>query len=369
MNFENQTKYAAGWTLGFEPDGRELLVVAVKATFVIPKNGGLPEIAEEQVPLVEADEFTGKPGYSATLYETDYAHRKPYCDILLNGSAYAPEGRPTDRVKVSLQVGRLKKGFAVIGDRKWDRIMMKDTPSLPLRFVRKTISYDNAFGGADTDPQREDKVETYVLNPIGVGYYPLSSDKHLEGKPLANTEELGRPIKAAKKGKFRPMSFGPVGRNFGQRIKFAGTYDRNWLENRVPFWPDDFDSRYFQASPTDQLIPYPQGGEPVVFQNLTPNGICAFALPKPEFPVVVVDHRHEARQMLPNIDTVLFEPDLERFTVTGRISFPLRRNCFEIKEVIIGESMKGWKRKQRSGVKPYYKGISKFIEARKRGRL
>ena len=84
MDFVNETKVEAGWTLGFEPDGRELLVVAIKATFKIPKFGDEPELAENQVPLTAADEFTGEPGYSATLYETDYAHRKPFCDVLLN---------------------------------------------------------------------------------------------------------------------------------------------------------------------------------------------------------------------------------------------------------------------------------------------
>jgi len=67
MNFVNETKFEADWTLGFEPDGRELLVVAIKATFQIPKNGDEPELAEEQVPLTEADEFTGEPGFSATF--------------------------------------------------------------------------------------------------------------------------------------------------------------------------------------------------------------------------------------------------------------------------------------------------------------
>ncbi len=66
----NATKMQAGYTMGMQPDGRELLVVVVKGTFTIPKNDEEPQLAQEQVPLVEADEFTGEPGFSAPLYES-----------------------------------------------------------------------------------------------------------------------------------------------------------------------------------------------------------------------------------------------------------------------------------------------------------
>lgn len=365
MNFENHTNYSAGWTLGFEPDGRELLVVAIKATFRISQNGGSPEPAEDQAPLIDADEFSGEPGYSATLYETDYAHRKPFCDVLLNGSAYAPDGRPSKSVEVGLQVGNIKKAFNVIGDRLWDRIMMVNSPTSPIPFVRKPISYDRAYGGVDKDHKDEEKVKTYALNPVGIGYYPLSSGKQLEGKPLPNTEEVGKPINNSKAGKFKPMAFGPLGRNFVPRVKYAGTYDQNWLDNQAPFWPDDFDYLYFQSAPIDQRIAYPVGGERVILQNLTPIGVSTFTLPKLDIPVLMVPYKGKAKQMRPVIDTVLIEPDLECFTMTVRISYPLGRNCFELKDVIVGETMKRWRRKQLAGSKPYYKGIAGFIKAQK----
>lgn len=365
MNFENQTKYPAGWTLGFEPDGRELLVVVVKATFGIPDDGSPPKPNQEQVPLTEADEFTGEPGYSATLYESDYAHRKPFCDVLLNGSAYAPAKRPAERVTVSLQVGSMKKAFNVLGDRRWDRIMMQNTPSLPVPFMQKKISYDNAFGGTDADIGDKHPVKTYALNPIGVGYYPISSGKQLEGKPLANTEEIGHPVRAAKTGNFRPMSFGALGRNFLSRLQFAGTYDRDWLDRHAPFWPDNFDYRYFQAASQDQRIAHPKGGEPVILKNLTPQGITAFALPAFEVPVLLIAHRDKPRQVVPIVDTLLFEPDLHRFTLTSRISLPLKRNCFELKDVVIGETLKRRQRRQRAGNKPYFKGLAQFTKTKK----
>src|SRR5262245_50956575 len=114
MNLTNSTKFPAAYTMGMEPSGRELLVVVVKATFTIPVEGGEPQRAAEQVPLVEADVFSGEPGLSAPIVESDFAPRKPKCDVILNGSAHAPGGKPAESVPVMLQVGTMSKSFNVV---------------------------------------------------------------------------------------------------------------------------------------------------------------------------------------------------------------------------------------------------------------
>jgi hypothetical protein len=82
----------AGYTMGTEPSGRESLIVVVKGTFRQPAAGETVRLAEEQLPLVMADTFTGQPGYSAPYYEVDYAPHKPRCDVLLFNCA-APAWR------------------------------------------------------------------------------------------------------------------------------------------------------------------------------------------------------------------------------------------------------------------------------------
>lgn len=363
MDFVNETKVESGWTLGFEPDGRELLVVAIKATFQIPKNGEEPELAQEQVPLTEADEFTGEPGFSATLYETDYAHRKPFCDVLLNGSAYAPDGRPKNSVRVALRVGSMNKSFNVVGDRMWDRLILYTKPTPHRPFVRIPITYDRAYGGADKHPDKIDKIKTYTKNPIGVGYYPYSNGKHLIGKPLPNTEEIGKPIKS-KNGNYLPMSFGPIGRNFKSRIPFVGTYNQEWLDYVAPFWPDDFDYRYFQATSPDQQIPYPKGGEMVILQNLTPEGLTKFQIPRLSMPVIFVQYRGKDIIKEAVLDTILIEPDHKRFMLTWRVPLPFKKNCFELKQVITGDMprTRQWEVRAAAIGKPYFKGISEYIK-------
>lgn len=100
MELLNATGMQAAYTMGMAPGGRELLMVTVKGTFSIPAPGEDPELAKEQIPLVEADTVTGVPAHSTSVYEADYPLRKPRFDVLLLGSTYAPEGKRAERVQV-----------------------------------------------------------------------------------------------------------------------------------------------------------------------------------------------------------------------------------------------------------------------------
>jgi len=350
--------------MGFQQDGREFLIVAVKATFDIPQDGEEPTLAKEQASLVESDEFTGDPGLSATRYESDYAHRKPFCDVLVNGSAHAPRGEPTERVTVGLQVGPIHKRFEVVGERVWEKFLFWTAALPPAPFVTLPISYDRAYGGVDKMEKNPEKIKTYSDNPVGRGYYPLSKGKALIGKPLPNTQEIGRPAKAVR-GKYRPMSFGPLGRNFKCRLPFTGTYDQKWLDEQFPFFPNDFDYQYFQCAPADQQMPYPTGGEEICLENLTQSGVKHFRVPKMPMPVLFIPRRGEAKQHEAVVDTILIEPDLSRFMLTWRTSFPLKRNCFEIRQMIVGETVSGYRRRTIRARKTHYASLEELIRANK----
>jgi hypothetical protein len=361
MHFVNDSPLQAGWCLGFQLDGRETVVVAIKGTYSLDPPAD-PQLAAEQVPLTKADEFTGEPGSSAPRYETDYSHRKLLCDVLVNGSAHAPGGKPAEVVTVGLHLGPIKKRFEVIGDRIWSRNIAGLAPSAPRRFVKLPISYDRAYGGVDVSAQKAD-VDSYVDNPVGVGYYPKSKGDKLIGKPLPNTQEIGRPA-VDPKGAYRPMSFSPAGRNFKFRAQYVGTYDKKWLETRVPLLPLDFDYRYYQCAAEDQQMPYPVGGEPVVLENLTPAGVTRFQLPTRQVPVLFVPHQGQSKQVAAVIDTVLIEPDLGRFSLTWRAWLPLAKSIFEIERVIIGKTAQEFDIAKRRAAKPHYAGLGELAKGR-----
>jgi hypothetical protein len=341
MELINSTRMTTGYTMGLEPSGRELLVVVVKGTFRIPtEQGARLALGEEQVPPVMSDVFFGEPGLSAPKYEIDFAPRKQRCDVLLNGYAYAPDGRPADRVPVGLRIGGWSKSFAVVGARMW---YMSAGPraTAPAPFTRTVISYDHAFGG--TDYRHEDPAQhaAYMPNPSGRGFHRHLVHRWLEGSLLPNTEELGVEVQRPD-GRYRPMSFGALGRHWEPRYRYAGTYDQDWLDNVFPFLPPDFDEQYYQAAPLDQQLPLPSGEQLVALRNLTPEGRRDFVLPHFEAPIHVFPRKGEREDLKAPLDTILIEPDLERVTLTWRCARPLRRSLHEIAQVLVGRKGKEW---------------------------
>jgi hypothetical protein len=360
MKLLNASGMAAGYTLGMNPSGTEWVVVAVKGTFSLPKRQGEePKLASEQVPLVDADLFTGEPGFSATLVECDYALEKPRCDVLLNGAAYAPGGRPTQRVMVGLQIGNWRKSFAACGDRVWRNAGVAYIASEPVPFVRMPISYDNAFGGSDDRLRDPVNYRQYPPNPVGRGWRYHRYPERITDSPLPNTEEPGDPVRDPQ-GKYRPVAFGPIGRGWPSRIRYAGTYDQDWIDNVFPFLPADFDTRYYQCAPEDQQIAAPQGGERVILANLTPDGRREFPFPAVEMPIVFFRRHADRVETKGAIDTVLFEPEAERFTVVWRANLKLHRDIFEAPKVVVGKMSRAWWRSIETG-KTYYTSLGAAV--------
>jgi hypothetical protein len=347
MELINATRMTAGYNMGLEPSGRELLVVVIKGTFRFPQPGEPVShfaLHEKQLPLVMADTFTGEPGLSAPVYEVDFAPRKQHCDILLLGDAHAPQGRPATRVDVGLRVGNWQKSFTAVGPRHWDCGRATLRASSPEPFVTQPLSYDVAFGGTDLFHDDPSQHAAFMANPAGIGFHKHLRKEWVDGKPLPLTEEAGQSVTDTN-GAYRPMSFGPVGRGWEPRSKFAGTYDDAWLEKHFPFLPADFDERYFQAAPLDQQVPlstFGAGPIEVVLSNLTQEGTTRFTIPNLVAPVHVFPKRGEREDFTATLDTIVIEPDLQRFSLTWRVARPLKKSMHEIAQVLVGKKGRDW---------------------------
>jgi hypothetical protein len=347
VNLVNATRMVAGCTLGMEPSGREFLIVAVKGTFRIPaESGARLNLHEEQVPLVTSDVFHGEPGRSAPQYEIDFALHKTSCDVLLNGCAYAPGGRPATRVTVGMQIGSWSKSFAVVGDRVWFTAGGVQA-SEPLPFVQMPICYDRAFGGVDGYHKDPAQHAAFAPNPVGRGFHKHLTDEWLAGSPLPNSEELAIAV-IRPDGEYRPMSFGPIGRNWTPRYLYAGTYGQAWLDNEFPFLPADFDVRYYQSAPADQQLPLPVGEQSVALLNLTPDGRRDFILPHFEAPIHIFPVKGAREDLRALVDTIVIEPQLERVTMTWRVARALKKNMSEIAQVLVGRRGREWWQKRES---------------------
>lgn len=360
MQLYNTTPGVAGYTIAKRPDGRDLVVVVVKGTFGFPTEDDTPRLAEEQEPLREADTFAGEPGLSAPVSESDFSPPKTRCDVLLAGSAFAPGGRPVERLTVRLAVGSMSKSFDVVGPRVWKGNRLGVWASPPERFTEMPISYANAFGGIDKTGKHP---VFYPTNPAGVGFCTHSSSETAGDKPLPNTEVTGQPIEDPR-GPYAPMAFGPIGRGWQPRSLYAGTYDDKWLEQDFPFLPSDFSDEYFQCAPADQQMEYPEGGERVELENLTPEGRFAFELPRLLVPVEFFLQDGSSNQVSGTIDTIALDTMKRTLTLTWRAAMPLRRSLFEVPQVVVGRMPRGWYHARSIG-KPYYRTLGAFLESKR----
>ena len=198
------------------------------------------------------------------------------------------------------------------------------------------------YGGRSTPVVMGDRV--YVQNPVGRGFHKHIRMEWVEGMPLPATEEIDRSVRIPG-GDYRPMAFGPIGRSWEPRFRFAGTYDDVWREKHFPFLPPDFDEQYFQAAPFDQQVPldhFRHGPAEVVLANLTPGGQARFTIPLLNAPVHVFTQDGEREDHSAMLDTVVIEPDEGRFSLTWRATRPLKKDIFEIAQVLVGKKGREW---------------------------
>lgn len=356
----NSTKLAAGYAPGRLKSGQLCLVVVAKATYDFPEEQGKPlKLAREQVEPLSADIPSGDPETTPALLENDYAPFKPQCDVIVLGSAHAPDNEPSTKVRVGVQLGGWSKQFDVLGDRYWLKGMTGWQPSKPEPFVQKPLSWMIAYGG--TDPYKEGQIKTFPSNPSGIGYWHRL-DNRLQGMPVPSTEQPGKPIKNPG-GHYLPQGFGPVGRHWIPRRNYAGTYDEQWKKERAPYLPADFDERYYQCAPEDQQRPYLTGAEPITLLNLVPEGMFQFRLPTRLSISTSAQMADGSRVIEPaHADTLIIDADQRKVMVVWRAHFPVKQGLNEYQTLLVGKPTPGWERARLAG--KFYVPLTKLKESK-----
>ncbi|WP_437594318.1 DUF2169 family type VI secretion system accessory protein [Sorangium sp. So ce1000] len=347
MELVNATNLDMNATESLDKSGRPWLVVVAKATYRIPAHpAAAPELSDRPRGLLYKDVFEGEDGLSTPLFENDLVPFKPACDVIVKGSARAPQGNPVTETTAGIKVGPIEKAIRVLGNRTWVKRLSGYEPSRPAPFVSVPITYSRAFGGAfDHRAIGSDDPADFLAHPanlVGCGYARGKFLKLLEGRPAPNLEAPGVPISDPEK-LYAPMSLGPIARNWAPRLALAGTYDQTWRDEIFPLLPPDFDERYHQSAPADQQMPYPKGGEEVTLLNLlSASGVASFRLPDLELPMVALSRRHGHTALAPVVDTLAIDADAATFDLVWRARLPLARSIDEIHTVAAGSVCKRW---------------------------
>ncbi|MGC3987178.1 MAG: DUF2169 domain-containing protein [Pseudorhodoferax sp.] len=321
----NNTAYAGGRVWGRDKEGVHQWIVAIKGTFDILPDGRVVRAEQQLEPLLLAESH-GEEGQSSLRYDADLAGPKPTTDILLNGTAHAPKGRPCGEFMVSLRVAGIHKQIKVFGHRTWKNGLLGPAPSAPAPVAQVPIVYERAYGGfdrSDPDPARQ-RMDT--RNPVGCGLVTQA------GAPLPNFEYPGGRMEHAG-----PAGFGPLASYWSPRRECQGTYDDAWRNGRFPLLPADWDPRALLSAPADQRpAQHLRGGELVELENLTPGGTLRFVLPRHYFSFrTAIDRRVE--EHTGRLATVVIEPDHPRVIMVWESVLAVRNEVDYLDETVVTE--------------------------------
>jgi hypothetical protein len=306
---KNETAFAFESLFMADEEGRPLLVPVIKATFEIEPSGLVR--AEEQAAVNPAGESYGDPAETSYRYEPECALPKVATDVVLVGSALAPKAG-TREMLVAFQVGALKKGVRVVGDRVFVKGAVGVGMTNPVPFERIPLQWERAFGGWDRSHSDEKKHTYEPRNPVGRGFRGGGS-RFEEGVQCPNLEEPARPFKGWGDHP-PPAAFGFLSPSWQPRAGYAGTYDKNWEATRAPFLPKDFDRRYFSAAPSDLVAKgFLRGDEAIVASGVAPDGGTSFKLPAVAPPRVTLGHAGRPDQLVgTKLDTVIVDTDARK---------------------------------------------------------
>ena len=331
LQLDNETPFETHLSVMPDATGVDTLFVALKATFTL---GSRVQLAEEQVPVVVADQYLGEPGVSSLEAAGEVHLARPGTDLVLTGEAVAPGARPVDRLDVAVMAAGRGKVVRVFGDRQWYSGATGVQPGRPRPFVRMPLVYERAFGGA-MDGAGAGAGAFEPRNPVGVGFWAGRPASGAVGRPVPNLEDP-RQLLQAPGDRPPPACFAPVAPSWQPRAGFAGTYDRQWQRTRSPLLPADFDARFFNVAPPELTFPgHLQGGEPVQVSGVSPDGLLSFHLPVCRLVATVALGRDLQRPPL-SLEKVHIQPGEGRLCLLWRAALPCDKQAMKVRAVHVG---------------------------------
>jgi hypothetical protein len=325
MSFANQTSFAAQPVPLVDREGRDVLAVVVKATFVVDRSGRAG-LAEAPSPVRLADELLDPENPRSSLrFASDIALEKVGTDVVIVGDAVAPA--KVKALDVVVKVKQRLVPLRVHGPRLFfaGAFGVGIGPAAP--FERVPVIYERAYGGMASDLS---VVE--LRNPSGVGV--AANAAALVGTPAPQIEHPERPHAWAG-DRHAPVGFGALMTHWSPRRERAGTFDDRWRATRMPLVPEDHDARYGNvAHPSLQFEEHLTAGVLVGIQGMSPEPLI-FALPA--LPVAVCARFATGErevQRLP-IDTVVIEPEARRIELCARGVVRIGRGKRALREVVV----------------------------------
>ncbi|WP_028672268.1 DUF2169 family type VI secretion system accessory protein [Saccharospirillum impatiens] len=254
---EIATALLPGWTA----TGEAAEVLVAKVSFSFNADGELTPIVAD--PIVMADDYPNDdPENEAPAAGIEAVPFKQGAEWWLVGSAYSDEPRPFFPVQVRLTTSggeHSQKHLVVYGKRHWQKTWRGWVASPPEPITQQPIGYEVSYGGRHPDID----TDTFVPNPVGLGYLGQRKRPSPEQQPLPHLEALdrlmARPIQRGER-----VGMGPIPSHWPPRADAFSNLDVDALMRGDCPYPDPLPATAYHSASADQWLKQPLSGDIMV---------------------------------------------------------------------------------------------------------
>ncbi|HGL6718174.1 DUF2169 domain-containing protein [Burkholderia contaminans] len=267
------------------------------------------------------------------------AQRTP--QVLLDKHLRVSGPRQFEHGLLTWRAGEIAPAAAVVlrwehafgGTSRIDNPAYAHDPAAPPTLLNE-VCYSNPLGGGWLDHrfeklyyQQHGELLTRLYAPQITYPDDIIERPYLAHPPAGELDADGMAEQAASYA-HAPAGFGVVGRAWAPRLALAGSYDNDWLAQRWPGLPEDFDFGYWNGAPEDQQIAYLPTDARIELHHLVDprlsdaNGTLSVTLPGHR-PFVLMRLTNGVMLPLPLLtDTVRIDTDAMTLSLTHRLSLP-----------------------------------------------
>ena len=305
-DIESELPYSVGGRFQRDQHGLEVWVATLKKRWIW--DGVIWHEDTERVGIFDEPLYMAEPGLSPVVSDHDFAICKKNTDVVIHGKAKTFKKTPCLEQICRLFVdGHIDKQIKVVGQREWVVQAGSIIPSIPLKFIAKDIDYTCAVGGYDE------------RNRLGCGIGESMTELQTQSVPSVFNVTENWTLSSKK---MNVAGFGVLPTFFQQRYCLAGSFDEAWFDSRRPLLPIDFDTAFYQSSPTDQQCSgFLMGGERINLSGFDHKGVLTFVLPKEcyEARIKYSDQVTERKTM--DLHTLFFDTENNTVSATFTVSF------------------------------------------------